>query len=152
MARHHRGDGPATSQPGALDGEKQAPDLLAGIHRDHGNGERLIAMYGAELRYCHAFKKWLWFDGQRWRVDECGHARDFAKLTAVEFLRQAVAAGLEAAQKFAKESLDSKRINNALLEAQSGLSISPADLDTHPYLLNFANGTVDLKDGRLVSA
>jgi putative DNA primase/helicase len=137
-------------QPDAgADAAPQAPNLLAGIHRDYGNGERLIAMYGAELRYCHAFKKWLWFDGQRWRVDECGHARDFAKLTAVEFLRQAVEAGLEAAQKFAKESLDSKRLNNMLLEAQSGLSIGPADLDTHPYLLNFNNGTVDLKDGRL---
>lgn len=131
------------------DAARQAPDLLAGIHRDHGNGERLIAMFGAELRYCHPFKKSLWFDGQRWLVDECGHARDFAKLTAVEFLRQAVEAGVEAAQKFAKESLDSKRLNNMLLEAQSGLAISPADLDTHPYLLNFSNGTVDLKDGRL---
>lgn len=130
-------------------GEKHTPDLLAGIHRDHGNAERLIAMYGADLRYCHAFRKWLWFDGQRWRIDECGHSRDFAKLTMVEFLRQAVEAGLEAAQKFAKESLDSKRITNALLEAQSGLSIIPADLDSHPYLLNFTNGTVDLQTGVL---
>ena len=141
--------GAAAAQPGAGDAEKQAPNLLAGIHRDHGNAERLIAMYGPELRYCHAFKKYLGFDAQRWRVDETGHARDLAKLTIVEFLRQAVAAGLEPAQKFAKESLDSKRISNMLLEAQSGLSISPADLDTHPYLLNFTNGTVDLRDGRL---
>jgi putative DNA primase/helicase len=129
--------------------EEQVPNLLAAIHRDHGNAERLIAMYGADLRYCHAFKKWLWFDGQRWRVDECLHARDFAKLTAVEFLRQAVAAGNEVAQKFAKESLDSKRISNMLLEAQSALSISAVDLDTHPYLLNVTNGTVDVRDGRL---
>ena len=139
----------ATTQTAAPAADKQTPNLLAGIHRDHGNAERLIVMYGADLRYCHAFKKWLWFDGQRWRVDECLHARDFAKLTAVEFLRQAVAAGLEPAQKFAKESLDSKRITNMLLEAQSGLSISPADLDTHAYLLNFSNGTVDVRDGRL---
>ena len=125
------------------------PDLLAPIHRDHGNAQRLIAVYGADLRYCHAFKKWLWYDGKRWLVDESGHSRELAKLTMVEFLRQAVEAGGEAAQKFAGESLDSKRITNALLEAQSALSVSAADLDSHPFLLNFANGTVDLRTGLL---
>jgi putative DNA primase/helicase len=126
-----------------------APNLLAELHRDYGNGRRLIAMYGGDLRYSYDFKKWLCFDRTRWQVDERGHARELAQLTAVEFLRQAVAGGNEVAQKFAKESLDSKRITNMLLEAQSGLSISAVDLDTHPYLLNFKNGTVDLRDGCL---
>ena len=142
--------GPTAAPPTAApEADRQTPNLLLEIHRDHGNAARLIAMYGADLRYCHAFKKWLYFDGQRWRVDESGHARTLARFTMVEFLRQAVAAGMEPAQKFAKESLDSKRITNMLLEAQSDLSVSPANLDTHPYLLNFLNGTVDVRSGRL---
>jgi putative DNA primase/helicase len=30
----------------------------------------LIAMYGEDLRFCHAFKKWLVWDGMRWAVDD----------------------------------------------------------------------------------
>jgi putative DNA primase/helicase len=68
-----------------------------------------------------------------------------------KFARQALAGKNEAAAKFAASCLNSQRITNALREAQPHLSIRPADLDTHPDLLNFMNGTVDLKTGRLMS-
>ncbi len=35
------------------------PDLLPFLHNDHGNAERLIALHGEDLKFCHAFKKWL---------------------------------------------------------------------------------------------
>ena len=37
-----------------------------------GNAERLVTRYGTQLRYCHAQKKWLVWDGKRWRVDDKG--------------------------------------------------------------------------------
>jgi putative DNA primase/helicase len=37
---------------------------------DAGNADRLAARYGKTLRYCPAWKKWLIWDGTRWRPDD----------------------------------------------------------------------------------
>jgi putative DNA primase/helicase len=101
------------------------------------------------MLYCHALKKWLVWDGKRWAVDEVGHSRKLAKETMVEFLRQAVEARNEPAEKFAKQSLDA-RLNSRLLSmAECEIFVEPDNLDTHPYLLNFMNGTVDLRTGEI---
>ena len=49
------------------------------------------------------------------------------------------------------ESLDSGRLNSMARLAQSDpkVVVSVSDLDTDPYLLNCANGTVDLRTGEL---
>jgi len=128
---------------------EQAPantsELLAYLFNDHGNAERLIAMYGQDLKYCHAFKKWLVWDGARWAIDETDQARRLAKKAMLEFLRQAIDAGNELGDKFARRSLDNRRISSLLSMAESEIFVQPAELDTHPYLLSFTNGTVDLR-------
>src|ERR1035438_502767 len=65
------------------------PDLLSRLHNDHGNAERLIAMYGEDLRYCHAFRKWLVWDGMRWAVDDTDQARRLGKQAMLEFRSEA---------------------------------------------------------------
>jgi phage/plasmid-associated DNA primase len=67
----------------------------------------------------------------------------------LEFARRALASGNEEASKFSGRCLNSQRISSALHEAQPHLAITPSELDAHPYLLNFANGTVDLRTGQL---
>ena len=129
--------------------EAPPPDLLPFLHNDHGNSCRLIELYGEELRYCHAFKKWLVWDGARWAVDDTDQARRLAKQTILEFLRQAVDKGVEPAEKFARLSLDAKRINNMLSMAECEIFVRSAELDSDPYLLNFENGTVDLRTGEM---
>ena len=84
------------------------------------------------MRYCHAFRKWLVYDGRRWAVDDADQSRKLATLTMLEFLRQAVDAKPEAAQKFATQSLDAKRITNMLVMAECEIFISPDKLDTNP--------------------
>src|SRR5260370_5594321 len=96
----------------------EVPDLLPHLHNDHGNAERLIALYGEDLKYCHAFKKWLVWDGMRWAVDDTDQARRLAKLTMLEFLRQAIGRGGGDAEKFARASLDARRIASALSMAE----------------------------------
>ena len=49
-----------------------------------------------------------------------------------------------------RPGLNSQRITNALREAQPNLAIRPAVLHTHADLLNFGNGTLDLKTGLLL--
>jgi putative DNA primase/helicase len=127
---------------------------------DHGNALRLNALYGDRLRYCHPFKKWLIWDGRRWAIDETEQARKLATLTMVELLSQAVGSRAQGDddghneygnkwKDFASASLNSGAITNMLRMAQSEIFIQPAELDVDPDLLNFQNGTVDLRTGKL---
>jgi putative DNA primase/helicase len=126
------------------------PDLLKYGFHDAGNAERIVAVSGANLRYCHPFRKWLWWDGRRWAVDETSRSLHLAKMMAVEFLRQATIADNADAQKFARNTLNARLLKSALELATPDLSITPAELDTYPWLLNCLNGTVDLRSGVLL--
>lgn len=130
-------------------GRVERPNLLDYLFNDHGNAERLIALSGGDLKYCHVFKKWLVWDGRRWALDYVDQAWRLAKQSMLEFLQQAVDTQNEAAEKFAKLSLDARRISSLLLMSQCEAPIEPDQLDTDPYLLNFLNGTVDLRTGVL---
>ncbi|MGD0000184.1 MAG: hypothetical protein ABSE21_08795, partial [Bryobacteraceae bacterium] len=134
---------PAAVQPA------NATSLLTQLLNDTGNADRLIAFRGTELRYCPAIRKWLVWDGRRWAVDDKGAIRRAAKLTMLEFLSQAAHADDADLQKFAYGSLDARRINNMIAMAECEMVITPDQLDTHPFLLNFLNGTLDLRTGEL---
>jgi putative DNA primase/helicase len=136
------------SVEGGRQGQKQNW-LLVPLLTDTGNAERFVLIHRDSVRYCHAFKCWFIFDGRIWVRDDRDQIRTFAKQTMIETLKQASAAGNEPAEKFARASLDSKRITNMLWEAQPDLAITPDDLDTHSDLLVFTNGTVNLKSGEL---
>jgi putative DNA primase/helicase len=121
--------------------------LLQQLRNDTGNGDRLILSFGDRLRYCPPFKKWLAWDGRRWAVDALGAARRLAKQTMLDYLGQAAAADDKDHQAFAYGSLNAKRITNLLTMAECELVITPDKLDTHPFLLNFLNGVLDLESG-----
>ncbi len=127
-----------------------ASGLLSQLRNDTGNADRLILKYGDRLRYCPPLKKWLVWDGRRWAVDGRGAARRLAKKTMLEYLAQAVSAEHKEHRKFAYGSLDAKRITNLLTMAECELVIMTDELDTHPFLMNFKNGTLDLETGRLM--
>ena len=107
-------------------------DLIRYLHSDHGNSERFMAFRGRGLRYCSAMNKFLVWNGCYWAVDVVDGARQAFKETILEYLGQAVGVHSDAAEKFAKASLDSRRITNAMREAQHGLSILPEALDCDP--------------------
>ena len=102
--------------------------------------------------------RWLVWDSRRWRVDETERARHLARLTMAEFFRQAASLGEgqdeytspgARLREFASSSANAHGITNMLVMARSypGSFVEPCELDTHPYLLNFLNGTVDLRTG-----
>jgi putative DNA primase/helicase len=139
--------------------EPDEPGLLYFSLNDHGNAQRVAAIYGPSMRYCHAFKKWLLWDGRRWRVDETEQARRWARLVMVKFLAQAVSSGnpddykSEASRlgNFASSSINARGITDMLttLRSDPEIVIEPGELDTHPHLLNCLNGTVDLRTGAI---
>ncbi len=129
--------------------ETKVIDLLVQQHNDVGNAQRLIAFRGEDLRFCAEFRQWLIWDGRRWAIDRVSRARIFAQETALELNRQAFAARDEAAQKFARQSLDSKRLTAMQKEAEPHLSVLASQLDTNSWLMNFTNCTVDLRTSML---
>jgi len=146
----HPEDIPGAAPPRAAPGPPlEGPDLLGYLFNDAGNADRIIALHGAGMRYCHALRRWLVWDGWRWAADEAGRAEKLAKETALAFLRQALDAGQDPAVKWAKSSLDHRRVTSALASAECELPVAPAELDTRADTLNCLNGMVDLRTGEL---
>lgn len=121
---------------------------------DLGNAERLVSAHGADLRFCHPWGRWLAWNGHRWTHDESGEATRRAKATVRELYREAADAGDEKAAKLAAHALRSEaepriRALLALAQSEASMPVSPAELDADPWLLNVANGTLDLRSGEL---
>ena len=125
--------------------------LLQYLCTDYGNAQRLIALHGDKLRYCHERKKWLCWDSRYWEPDITGYARLLMRETMSEFLTQAVSTGNKDYIKFAVSSLFRNGLGNglAVAEAEREIVIKTTELDTNPWLLNCLNGTLDLQTGKL---
>jgi putative DNA primase/helicase len=120
---------------------------------DLGNARRLVAAHGADVRFVPPWKKWLVWDGFRWRLDETGRVMRRAKKVATELFREACRTDDADARKdrvrFALRSEMEPRLKAMLELAKSepGIPVLPMDLDTDLDLLNVANGTLDLRTG-----
>jgi putative DNA primase/helicase len=130
-------------------------DLLTYPYTDIGNAERLVAMHGKTIRFCHEWKKWLVWDGMRWRPDSSGEVRRLAKQTIRVFHAQAAnivdedARGEAEAHWRKSESATAIKAMLTCAETEVGITVAAGDLDRDPWLLNCKNGTVDLRTGSL---
>lgn len=132
----------------------EIPDLRGFRYTEYGNAERLHAMYGQDFHWCYEMQKWLVWDGRRWSTDSVDCMRKMALLTMRQFGLQAARldpATQKAADTWARRSESRNAISAMIDLARSidGVSVTAAELDQDPYLLNFLNGTVDLKTGVL---
>jgi len=136
---------------------------------DTGNAERLAQLHGDDLFYCWPWKKWLAWDGTRFAEDWGGEVYQRAKKTVralygrgAELAAAAEKAATdndstslseqsEAVQAWARRSEARPRIEAmiALAQSETEIPIQPVDLDADPMTLNVANGTVDLRTGKL---
>jgi putative DNA primase/helicase len=141
---------------------------------DIGNAERFAQRHGEDVRYCHAWNKWLAWDGKRWRIDDDGEVMRKAKDTILTLYRDAAATierigtamktatdeavmleleaklrSAEAVLSWAHKSEDVRRLHALLTLARSEVPITPEKLDADPYALNVPNGTIDLRTGKL---
>ena len=121
---------------------------------DLGNAERLVHDFGDQIRYCHAWKKWLIWDGVRWAVDQSGRIYQLAKKVVRKIYGDAQTGngyGLRTAiAKHAIASESDSRIKAMVALAQSEVPITPDMLNSNPWLLNCLNGTIDLRTGELL--
>ncbi len=130
---------------------KESPPPLTEL----GNAERLVAARGQMFRHCAPRGVFLIHNGQRWIDDQVGQMERWAKTTVRAIYREA--AGQEdatlrgATAEWAKRSEKAAQIAAMLRLAASepGVPVLPSQLDTDPWLLNVANGTIDLRTGTL---
>jgi putative DNA primase/helicase len=121
---------------------------------DLGNAERFVAEHGASVRYCTPRKRWLVWEGARWRWDDRGEVVRLAKTT----VRRMYAAcreiddkdRREATARWALASESAQRIRAMLELAQTEprIPVLTTDLDVDPFVLCVENGVVDLRTGK----
>jgi putative DNA primase/helicase len=140
-------------------------------YTDLGLARRLVALHGQNLRYCKPWAKWLTWTGIRWAPDDTLRVEAWCKetirgiyadaLVAYTAATEAAASGDKAEQDAAKATADAlyawavKSEATAKIEAairsarsESGIPITPDELDLDPWLLNVQNGTFDPRTGQ----
>jgi len=130
--------------------------LYANWQTEASNALRLVTRYGDVLRWCDPWGKWLVWDGKRWKPDDSRSVDTHAKSVVAELWSEVATlakttepAKLKSVWQFVKSSNQANGIRNMLALARCDVAILPATLDTHPWLLNCDNGTVDLRTGTL---
>jgi putative DNA primase/helicase len=125
---------------------------------DVGNGQRLVAMFGENLRYSHLMGRWFHWDGARWAMDDQGRIEAFAKAVAKRIYAEGGDERLDAKERaaLAKHAIRSEareRIKAMvdMAKTEKGVAIEADDLDAHPHLLTVENGTIDLRRGELLA-
>jgi putative DNA primase/helicase len=117
---------------------------------DLGNAKRFAQAHGKDVRFCHAWRKWLLWDGRRWVSDDTGEIRRRAKRTAIDILVEARNESEDQQRKqvlaWQKQSEFEHRMRAliSLAESEEGIPIRVEDLDRDPMLFNCQNGTLDL--------
>jgi putative DNA primase/helicase len=130
--------------------EPPPSDLIS--ESDLANAWRFAELHGRDVRFTTAHG-WLVWDGRRWASDEKGIAvQAMAKDTALQIARD-LRAGNDMARRYSSgKRFQSKAAIEAMVwlaRSESGIPAILTDFDVDPWLLNVANGTLDLRTGTL---
>ena len=114
---------------------------------DIANAARLAAWYGDDLRYCDALGGWFAWDGSRWAQDNAAAWRR-AEDTARRLMQTARD---KDERKHAERTQNVGGIDAMLRAARNrvGIITPPSAFDADAYVLNVANGLLDLRTGEL---
>jgi P4 family phage/plasmid primase-like protien len=121
---------------------------------DTANARRLAASFGDVIRWCDPWRKWLVWDGRRWKIDERRTIDEYAKTVADKLWTEAAKnRENETVWRFVRATSNAHGIANmvSLARSERGLSIVPSQMDKDHFALNVGNGILDLRTGRLRS-
>ncbi len=129
--------------------------MLAYRDTDGGNARRLVAVCADDLRYCVPRKRWLVWDGRRWKEDDTLEVErrakdivqrmfeDASRLTSKEQRDRMLSWGRRSDSRGRYEAMV------ALARSEPGIPVLAEELDRDPWALNVLNGTLDLRTGEL---
>ena len=126
------------------------------------NARRFAVRFGANVRYCHPWVKWLTWDKTRWAIDDSGIVGSLAKEIGKALWAEAEAwARLFYPEEdkgvfklmtmfcTASNSDHGLRAMLAIARSEPGIPVAPSQLDGDPWLFNVQNGTINLRTGKL---
>jgi P4 family phage/plasmid primase-like protien len=120
---------------------------------DLGNAERFAAKHHDTVRWCETWNTWMVFTGKCWEPDRMGRVDQLAKIVVRSIYHEAANEADDTIRtqivKHARASESSRSIRALLDRAKSELPVVPDEFNTHLYLLNCDNGTLDLRNGEL---
>lgn len=137
-------------------GPKVAAKAKTYEHTDTGNAERFYDKHGKNLKYSFNRKKWYYWDGSVWVIDERGVVKKMADEVCADIKNEALQITdekkQEAALKWARRSSSSNAKEAMVKECQHLYDVpaAPDDFDSNVDLLNCKNGIVNLKTGELM--
>lgn len=107
---------------------------------------RLAAAHTDRLLHVHSIG-WHYWDGARWREDDTGQATRAVVSVIAAAIQQALLAGDKELLRDVRRCESAAAISGvlAIASALPEFAVTVADLDADPYLLNVANGTLDLR-------
>lgn len=138
--------------------EIESPKLYS--FDDTGNAERFCDLFGDDVRYNYADKRWLCWDSRKWQADNDGEI-DRVIDRSVEAMRAEAKVYeksdeenggdmLKQFKKHFKASRSHKAKKAVKEESQHLLPVLPKALDKHKYAFNTPNGILSLKNGEIV--
>jgi P4 family phage/plasmid primase-like protien len=136
--------------------EQQQMTYADAKYTDHGNALRFASRAGKQARFVPAWKKWIVWDGRRWRIDEQSvMVLRLAQKVAREIEKELTKPGMggkeaKVAKKWAKASLGRGKIDAMIHLSKAFLSIDHTRLNQDGWLFNVENGTIDLRTGKLL--
>lgn len=135
--------------------QKVWPDAIR--QTDLGNARRMALHYGEDLMHVQSWGKWYVWSGKHWREDETNEVRRLARATVRTIYDEAAGIADDETRKgIAKWGISSEsrfRLEAMVALAKDDEQIAShfEELDRSPWLLNVANGTIDLRTGELRS-
>jgi putative DNA primase/helicase len=115
---------------------------------DVATAERFLADWGEEICYQAEPRKWMVWDGRRWKIDNQEGVFGLAVAFAKDLYSPEIATSSEG-MKYAQRANNNAGLNAFLTIAQKKKTLPTSAFDTQPYLINCANGTLDLRTGEL---
>lgn len=130
---------------GNLATQPKAEEAPEWIFTDLGNADEFARAASGRLLWCADWKRWVVWDGKRWRVD------DHSAVGAMGVYRSMIEVLYESERDVWK-SLQSKARIEATLTLAKGcesMNCRPDEFDNDPYIINTQDGVVSLTTGTI---
>lgn len=123
---------------------------------DTGNAHRLFDKCNGEIHYSYARKKWYYWTGKLWALDETGEIKKYCDLVLTDMKAEAFEIEDEKERetflKYVSACGNSTKKNAMVTETQhlDGIPVLPDNMDSYQEYLNCQNGIVNLRNGELM--